>query len=262
MQTELVLLEKKDNIAIVTLNQPEILNAMTNEMASQFRNIILNLQKDSDIRVVILAGKGRAFCTGGDVKSFMGQFNRPTAEIQPVILDFYKSFLSIQNLSVPTIAAIQGPTVGAGLCLAMACDMRIASEDVKLAMSFVNVGLNPGMGGTAIMSQLIGTAKTMELCLTGDIVNATEALRIGLVNHVVDVEHLMEFTMNIAEKIANKPPVTTKLIKQAIIQNKEVKLESALITESFSQVICASTEDMKEALIAMKEKRTPVYKGK
>lgn len=261
LQFQTLLLEKKEHIAILTLNQPKIINAMTPQMAVEFTEATRMVQKDHDIRVLVVTGQGKSFCSGGDLQDTFEMFNKPPAQAQPVVIDFYKSFLSLSRLEIPTIAAIKGHTIGAGLCLAMACDMRIASSDTKMSMSFIKIGIHPGMGGTYNLPRLVGTSKALELCLLGEPISADEALRIGLLNHVVAPDELQDFSLDFARRIANNPAVTARLIKRSIYHNLDVDLESALAFESFSQIISASTDDMKEGLAAAREKRRPIFKG-
>jgi 2-(1,2-epoxy-1,2-dihydrophenyl)acetyl-CoA isomerase len=143
----------------------------------------------------------------------------------------------------------------------MACDMIVASTDTKLSMSFIKVGINPGMGGTYFLPRLVGTAKAMEMCLLGEAIDAQEGLRIGLINHVVEPERLMEFAYDLAGRIANNPPIPARLIKKAIYQGLNKELDQVLTFESFAQITCASTGDTKEAVAAFKERRIPSYKG-
>lgn len=261
MQWETISMERKDHIAVLNLSQPESLNALSVKMAEEFKEAINQLQSDQEARVLLISGQGHSFCSGGDFKSTFKMYDEPPAQAQQTVYNFYKSFLSLRDLSIPTIAVIKGYTIGAGLCLAMACDMRIASTDARLSMSFIKLGLNPGMGGTYFLPRLTGTAKALEVCLTGEPINAQEARQIGLVNHVVDAEQLSEFSLNLAARIANNPPIAAKLIKKAIYQGMQKELEEVLTFESLAQVTCASTKDMQEGIAAIKEKRIPMFKG-
>jgi enoyl-CoA hydratase len=261
MQYETLSFEKQGKIAILTLNKPETLNALTYKMKEEFGELIDQIRNDKEVRVLMLTGQGRSFCSGGDLKSTFEMYSEPPAQAHQKVVNFYRAFLSLRNLDIPTIAAVQGHTIGAGLCLAMTCDMIIASTDTKLSMSFIKIGINPGMGGTYLLPRLVGTAKALELCLTGDAIDAEEALRIGLVNHVVDPEQLMEFSLDLASRIANNPPIPARFIKKAIYQSFNKDLDEELNFEAFAQITCNSTGDMKEALAAFKEKRTPSFKG-
>ncbi len=261
MEFETLSLAKRDKIAIVSLNKPETLNALTHKMNEEFGLLIEQLRCDQDIRVLILTGEGRSFCSGADMRSTFKMYDQPPAGAHQTVVKFYQTFLSIRSLEIPTIAVVKGHTIGAGVCLAMACDMIIASTDTKLAMSFIKIGINPGMGGTYLLPRLVGTAKAMELCLTGDTIDAQEALRIGLVNHVVEPEKLMDFSLALAGRIANNPPIPARFIKQAVYQGLNRGIEEEINFEAFAQITCTSTGDMQEALAAFKEKRPPVFKG-
>lgn len=262
MELETLSLEKRDKIAILSLNRPETLNAMTHKMNKEFGLIIDQLQCDRDIRVLILTGEGRSFCSGADLTSTLKMYDQPSAQAHQTVVKFYQTFLSIRSLDIPTIAVVKGHTIGAGVCLAMACDMIIASTDTKLSMSFIKLGLNPGMGGTYLLPRLVGTAKALELCLTGDRIDAQEALRIGLVNHIVDPAELMDFSLNLAKRIANNPPIPARFIKQAVYQSLNRDLDEEISFEAFAQITCTSTGDMQEAVTAFKEKRPPAFLGK
>ncbi|MEN6351393.1 MAG: enoyl-CoA hydratase/isomerase family protein [Syntrophomonas sp.] len=261
MNYETLVLEKQQQIAILTMNLPESLNAMDFQMAEDFKHAISDVKRDPEIKVLLLTGQGSSFCSGGSLETIVQIYNAPPAQGQINGLSFYECFLSIKELSIPTIAILKGYVIGAGLCLAMACDMRIASTDSKLAMSFVKLALNPGMGGTYSLPRLVGVTKALELCLTGDTIDAGEALRIGLVNHIVSTEELMEFSLGIGRRIASNPAVAVRLIKELIYKNQNLDLASCLMNESLVQAICASTDDMKEGISAIKEKRRPQFKG-
>jgi enoyl-CoA hydratase/carnithine racemase len=260
MHWETISCENQNEIAILTLNRPESLNAMTSRMGEEFAECVDCLKNDHSARTLIIRGQGRSFCSGGDIKDAFPMYGAPMAEAQQNAIDFYNRFLSVRSLDIPTIAMIHGHTSGAGLCLAMACDMRIASTDTKLSMSFIKVGLCPGMGGSYLMPQLIGTAKAMEMCMLGDSIDAQQALQIGLVNHVIDPGQLMEFSLAFAGRIAKNPAVPVRLIKKAIYQGLNKDIDAALAFEAFAQVACFSTGNVQEAINAFKEKRPPVFK--
>jgi enoyl-CoA hydratase/carnithine racemase len=261
LELESLSYEKKDKVAILAMNEPKSLNALSNQMREELAWQIDQIRHDPEVRVLVLTGQGSSFCSGGDLKSVFEMFNEKPAQAHQTVVNFYQAFLSLKKLDIPTIAVVKGHTIGAGLCLAMACDMIIASSDTKMSMSFIKIGIIPGMGGTYALPRLVGTSKALELCLLGDPFDAQEALRIGLVNHVVDADQLMEFSLNFASRIANNPPVSVRFIKKAIYQNLNKNLDEALSFEAFSQIACASTGDMKEAIAAFKEKRPPVFKG-
>lgn len=261
MEYETIRIEKQDGVVIITFNQPQKRNAMTLDLGREFRAAITELKEDSEARALIITGEGASFSSGGDLQSTFDQFNAPPAQAKANIIKYYKTFLSVRELEIPTIAVIKGHTIGAALCLALACDMRIACTDTKMSMSFIKIGIHPGMGASYLLPRLVGTAKAFEMCLTGDTIEASEALRIGLVNHVQEPEKLMEFSLDLAGRIARNPVVPARFLKKSIYRGLHTDLESALDYESSTQVICSFTEDMKEGLAAAKEKRTPIFKG-
>lgn len=258
---ETVSLQQNGSIAILSLNQIKTYNAMNYEMADQFRAAIETIKQQKDVRVLVITGEGRSFCSGGELDTIFSIYDRPTAQAPQTAEAFYKQFLAVRELEIPVIAAIKGYTIGAGLCLAMACDMRIASTDTKMSMSFIKLGLNPGMGGTFNLPRLVGVAKALELCLLGEVIDASQALKIGLVNHVVDPDVLMDFTLDIAGRIAVNAPIAARYIKKAIYDGLERDLYSSLAVEAMCQTICSSTQDYKEGLSAIREKRVPVFRG-
>ncbi|NPV89458.1 MAG: enoyl-CoA hydratase/isomerase family protein [Firmicutes bacterium] len=261
MAWKTLLLEKRDQVAVLTLNQPEKRNAMTMEMGLEFKSAIETLKQDREVRVLLITGRGSSFSAGGDLQSAFDQFEAPAAEAKANIIRFYKTFLSVKELEIPTIAALKGHTIGAALCLALACDMRVAAADTQMSMSFIKIGIHPGMGASYSLPRLVGTARAFEMCLTGDPIDAAEALRIGLVNQVVETGQLDDAAFKLALRIARNPAVPARYLKRSIYQALDTDLERALDYESSAQVICSLTEDMKEGLAAAREKRKPVFKG-
>ncbi|MDY7034505.1 MAG: enoyl-CoA hydratase/isomerase family protein [Thermodesulfobacteriota bacterium] len=262
MGFEKIIFEKKDGVATITLNNPEVRNSMTQKMADDFSHAVHLLKGDNDVRVVVITGAGKAFCSGADLKS--GTF--PEGEISPLVkktsaTDFYKKFLAIRELDIPIICSINGPAVGAGCCLTLLGDIRIASEKAKLSMSFVKIGLNPGMAGTHFLPRLVGTSKAYEMMITGDMIDAEEALRIGLVSKVVPHEQLEESTEEYASRLANGAPIAMKLIKKAIFSGTNTTVESAIEYESFAQSLCFESRDFQEGVKAFIEKRPPNFTG-
>lgn len=262
MSWESLKLVKNNGIAVLSLNEPEILNALTMKMESELKEIIADLKADRATRVLLLTGEGSSFCSGGDLDSAFAMYNEPPAQGKEHVVSFYKTFLALRDLDIPTIAVIKGHTLGAGLCLALACDLRIASSDSKMSMSFVKIGLHPGMGGTYLLPKLVGPAKALELFYTGDLIDPKEAQRIGLVNHVVEPEQLMDFAYKLAGRIARNAPIPVRLVKKAVYQSLECDFDTALGYESFAQMMCAVTEDLKEGIAAVRAKRAPAFKDR
>ena len=266
MEYEGLILQKEGNIAIIKLNRPEKLNALTKPMVEKaLPSVAEELRKDKDVRVVVITGMGRGFCGGFDVADMaaMGsEVETNKVGARETMLEFMKCFaLSLQNLEKPAIAAINGAAVGIGITLAAFCDIRIASEDSIFTMAFVKRGVVPDCGSTYILPRLMGLSKTLELMFTGDIIDAKEAERLGLVDKVVPSKDLMNVTMELAGKIAQGPPITIKLIKEAAYRGIYNSLEQQLEFETCANELCMKTEDHHEGVKAFLEKREPVFRG-
>jgi enoyl-CoA hydratase/carnithine racemase len=253
----------KDQIATLTLNRPERLNALGDTLREDLQDAINKATADPDVRVLVITGAGRGFCSGGDVKS-MSEREKSGEKPPPVerwapIRD--RIILAMRDCPKPIIAAINGAAAGAGMNLALACDMRIASSAAKFSQAFVKRGLHPDWGGTWFLPRIVGTAKACELIFTGDSLDAAQALELGIVNAVVAPEALMAETHKLARKIADGPPVAIQLAKRAIYHNQDADLRSALEFETFAQGISRDTDDAKEGVKAFIEKRAAVFRG-
>lgn len=263
MTYKCLLYEVHDRIATLTLNRPERLNALGDTLRPDLYDALTKASADPEVGVLVITGAGRGFCSGGDVKS-MSERNEsgataPTNERLAPIRD--RIVLAMQDCPKPVIAAVNGAAAGAGMNLALACDMRIASSAAKFSQAFVKRGLHPDWGGTYFLPRMVGAAKACELIFTGDAIDAAEALRLGIVNAVVAPEELMAETYKLAGKIAAGPPVAIQLAKRAIYHSAGVDLRAGLEFESFAQNICRETEDAKEGVRAFVEKRAPVFRG-
>lgn len=263
-----IILEKKDGIAILTLNRPETLNAWNEEMAREAAEVIDAVDKDDNVRALIITGAGKGFSSGADVKDELTKVAEGLTETifermmrgEPTVVTIP---LRLRRLDKPVIGAVNGIAAGAGFAIALACDLRIASEKAKFSMAFVLRGLIPDSGGTFFLPKLIGSAKACELVFTGDTIDATEAERIGLVNKIVPHERLLEAAEEIAAKLAKRPPIALKYAKRAIYKGlAETDLVSHIDYEIALNGICVRTEDFKEAVRAFVEKREPKFKGK
>lgn len=256
--------EIKDRIATLTLNRPERLNALGDTLREDLYDAVLKSTADDEVRVLVITGAGRGFCSGGDVKSMneraqSGQ-SAPITEKTSPVRD--RTVLAMRDCPKPIIAAINGAAAGAGMNLALACDMRIASTAAKFSQAFVKRGIAPDWGGSWFLPRVVGTAKAYELIFTGDSIDANEALRLGIVNYVVAPEELMAETYKLAAKIAAGPPVAIALSKRAIQHNEDVDLRKGLEFETFIQGLARETEDSKEGARAFVEKRAPVFRGR
>jgi len=267
---EIIYSVENSNIAVITLNRPEAMNALTHKTHLELGMAIREANEDDRIRVIVITGTGRGFCAGDDVKTiFLG--GDPSEDSRQRYMDTQPGYLQSERLTggstellhinKPTIAAVNGAAVGYGCDTALMCDMRIASERARFGELFLRVGLIPDEA-QVILPRLVGLAKAYELILTTDIIDAEEAYRIGLVNKVVPHEELMSATMEMAAKIASKPPVAVKLAKEGIRKGLAIPLDEWKQWYSLAMRYCFSTEDHREGARAFVEKREPQFKGK
>jgi enoyl-CoA hydratase len=257
-----VLMEREGGIVTLTLNQPESRNAMSPELTAAFVSAVASLEGDGELRAVIVTGAGTAFCSGGDLSWIEPGPGAAVPPIREKMRSFYPKFLAVRDLDVPTVAALNGPAIGAGLCLALACDIRIASSDAKLSTAFARLGMHPGMGATYLLTRLVGTARAAELFFTARAVDAREAERIGLVNAVVPAARLLEEARSLAGRIAANAPLPIRMIKRAIYLAERADLDTMLEYEGLAQPITMATSDLVEGLEALKEKRPPNFRGR
>jgi enoyl-CoA hydratase len=250
---------EKDGIYVVTLNRPQERNAMNQAMADEFYEAVSKIRSDSQARAVVMTGAGGAFCAGADLGLLPLWQKEPVARIQRSMFDFYGRFLSATELEIPTIAAVGGPAIGAGACLALSCDMRIASEDAVIAFSFIKLGLNPGMGAEYFLTRLAGPAVAMELLLTGNAISAREALRLGLVNRVVPPGELLDQSLALARQIADMPTLPVRVIKASAYAASRATLKEVLQKQAAFQSICYQSGDVEEGVRAIRERRAPRF---
>ncbi len=253
-----------DRVATITLNRPERLNALGADMREQLLAALERSESDPQARVVTLTGAGRAFCSGGDLKEMnerrtSGAQIRRDGEVVP-LRD--RILLKLQTLAKPVIAAVNGVAAGAGMNLALGCDLRIASDKAAFGEVFVKRGLHPDSGGTYLLPRMVGTAKALELLLFGDMVSAEEAYRMGLVNRLVPHSEFAEAAHEWAARLAEGPPVALRLAKRGVYRNLQADLASALEYESFAQQIVWRSEDAGEGIRAFVEKRPPLFQGR
>jgi 2-(1,2-epoxy-1,2-dihydrophenyl)acetyl-CoA isomerase len=260
--TSNVILKEEDGVGIITLNRPDSLNALGPPVFRELSSIIDQIDNSDNVRAVIITGAGKGFCSGGDV------IGHPIFENKdPMVKEFdfkaaHNVTLGLQRLPKPVIAAVNGIAAGGGCDLAMACDIRIASEKARFSEIFARSGLMPDMGGSYLLPKLVGLGKAFEMIFTGEIIDAEEALKIGLVNKVVPPEELMPAAMAMAKRFAEGPSLSYKYSKWAIYKGLSMGLEDALDNELYGQSVLLETEDVKEAIKSFSEKRKPVFKGK
>ena len=244
-------------IATFTLNRPERLNALTFEVYRELTDAFAQLRDEKNIRVVVITGSGRAFCSGGDVHDIIGElFNRDMEGLLEFTRMTCELVHNIRSAPQPVIASLNGTTAGAGACIALASDIRIASEEAKIAFLFVKVGLSGAdMGATFLLPRVIGLSKATELLYTGDFISAVEAERAGLYNRVVPVDELTNATREFAERLARGPAFALAKTKEMLNREMFSSFDSALEAEALAQAICMQHPDYREAYEAFVAKR-------
>jgi len=264
MTYKCLLYEMKDGIATLTLNRPERLNALGDTLREDLQDAVTRASEDPDVRVMIVTGAGKGFCSGGDVKAMSERkasgAGRPLMEKVAPGRD--RTVLALRDAPKPIIAAVNGAAAGAGFNLALCCDIRLASTAAKFSQAFVKRGLHPDWGGTYFLPRIVGTAKACELIFTGAIIDADEALKLGIVSAVHPPEELMPAALALARRIADGPPIAIRLAKRGIYHNLECDLRQALEYETFAQNVCFDTEDATEGIRAFVEKRAPSFRGR
>ncbi|MFC2041332.1 enoyl-CoA hydratase/isomerase family protein [Chloroflexota bacterium] len=259
-----IIYSKEGGIATITMNRPDRMNSFSPEMTESLYQAITDAGKDEEVRVLVITGTGRVFCAGADVKAMANRANKPKGGGGEDESEGSNSRLCLllQKLDKPVIAAVNGVAAGGGFDLACACDIRIASEKATFAEVFIRRGLIPAMGATYFLPRLVGLDRACYLIWTGDMVEAKEAERMGLVTMVVPHEELESATMELADKLANGPPLAIQKAKRAIYEGLGMDLESTLDYVAVSVKELRKTEDHKEGARAFVQKREPVFKGK
>lgn len=259
-----ILLGKSEGVAIITLNRPERFNSFTTNMYREFPRILDQLRRDDEVKAVILTGAGNGFCAGSDVSDRLGKRLKEGGEesrfenlqrVGAIALD-------ITDFDKPIIGAVNGTAVGAGLSLALLCDIRLASKKARFGAVWLNVGLIPDVGATYSLPRIVGKEKAMALILSREIIGADEALKIGLVSKVFPHDQLMDEARNLARSIATGPSVAVELTKRGLQRSLENDLKTQLDYETYAQNICRQTEDHKEGIRAFAEKRKPAFVGR
>ncbi len=260
--TDTVLLDISQHVATVTLNRPDKLNALSSELMDGLVPTVERLAEDKHVRCLVITGAGRGFCAGGDIADMASGAALP--DENPVTRLRRREEVSrlLHEMPKPTIAMINGPAAGAGLSIALACDIRIAAESARMGTAFVRVGFSGDYGGTWMLQRLVGPAKARELYFTGELIDAREAERIGLVNRTVPDDQLASETLALAERIAKGPPIALARMKQNMNLGLVSDYSTLLDAEAEGMVMSAATEDNREALKAFLEKRMPEFQGR
>jgi len=264
MEFEKMNLELEGGIAFLTINNPDKLNAMSTEMWGDIRKILEEVHSNDDIRVFVITGAGRAFCSGSDVSGRLavkmeGKGPKPSQSELLEGTGYVAHYF--RKLDVPIIAAVNGVAAGAGLSMALLSDIRIASETARFSAVWVRLGLIGDLGATWLLPQVVGSSRAIEMFTTGDMYSAREALQMGLVSKVVPPDELMPAVKEMATKLAGGPTVAIKFAKRAVYKSFQNDLGGQLVFESFAQNTCRQTEDHKEGVRAFMEKRKAEFKG-
>lgn len=260
MEFKTIELAIEDGVATITLNRPEVLNAINWDLVRELEEAVNQVRKDDTVRVVVITGAGeKAFAAGADIHE-LKEMN--AVEVLDFVQQVQRIYNRIERMPKPIIAAVNGYALGGGLELMMACDIVYASERAKLGLPEINLGIIPGAGGTQRLPRLIGGKRAKELLFTGEMIDAQEALRIGLVNKVIPHDQLRSEVKKLCEKIKAKSPVALRAAKEAVEEGYDLDLVKGLAIEAKAIAICFSTEDSKEGLTAYLEKRKPVFKGR
>ena len=261
--SETIRYEVADRIAAITLNRPERMNAFTTEMVDAWADALLRAQDDARVHVIVVTGAGKAFCSGGDINR-MGERHEATPLARKTDLSAHvqRIPLALEAIDKPVIAAINGAATGAGMDLALQCDLRFAAESARMGETYVRVGLVPGAGGTWFLPRIVGTAKALELFWTGDLISAQEAERLGIVNKALPDAELMGHVRTLALRIAEGPPLSIRFIKRAVHQGMRIDLRTSLDLISSHFAVVSASDDHREAVAAWQEKRKPKFEGR
>jgi len=262
MADERVLLTQEGPVATLMLNRPEKLNAIDDGVREGLVAGLESAQRDTSIRAVVITGAGRGFCAGGDIQK-MAELKKghQSVTFRGYLESGHNLVRKIRQLPKPVLASVNGPAAGAGMNLALACDLRIASDRATFTQAFVLIGLHPDWGGTFFLPRLIGIGRAMEMFVMGESMNAAEAFRLGLVNSAVPHDQLTAETGKLAKRLAEAPPLPLALLKQALYERLETQLNLMMDFEVDAQTKCFESTDFAEGLQAFLEKRKPDFKG-
>jgi 2-(1,2-epoxy-1,2-dihydrophenyl)acetyl-CoA isomerase len=253
-----VLTDARDGVLTITLNQPARFNALSNVMLKELNDAMRAAERDTAVRAIVLTGAGKGFCSGADISEF-DLSNGGMDAGEHLRQHFNPLITRMRAMEKPVLAAVNGVAAGAGMSLALACDLRLAAESARFVVAFVKIGLVPDAGLMYFLPRLVGPAKTLELSWTGDPVSAQEAYELGMLNRVMPDDQVLSFTQSLAQRLAHGPAKTIALIKRAVNQSHELPLERVLDLEANYQTIASGHPDFSEGVSAFKEKRPPKF---
>jgi enoyl-CoA hydratase len=268
MSEDLVLEQRENDVVTLTFNDPERLNAMTRAMGEAFAARVAGLEADPDLRALVLTGSGRAFSAGGDLEMIAARSaearERPgfaRRGVRDFMRAFYGLFLAVRRLPCPTIAAVNGPAIGAGFCVALACDMRLVAREARVGLNFTRLGLSPGMGATWTLPRLVGPALAAELLYSSRLLEGEEAARIGLANRALAREEVLAAAQNLALEIGSCSADAVRATRRALSRSLDNSLEDQLSIEAEQQALCFENDDVLEGIAAVRERRDPDFRG-
>ena len=251
-----------DGVVLLTLDNPEQRNAMSDQMTSSWVTAVDKLADDRSVRAVVVTGAGSAFCSGGNTSWIAGEPEAEVDYLRTRMIAFYRAWLSIRKLEVPTIAAVNGAAIGAGLCLALACDLRYAASSAKLGAPFVKLGMHPGMAATYLLPNVVGEANARDLLLTGRIADAEESMRLGMVSRVMPDETFLDEVLEVAAGIASTAPIPSRYTTLALRDGGHADFETAIQWEALAQPITLATADLQEGIAAAQQRRPARFVGR
>ncbi len=249
-------------ITRITLNRAHQANALDWQMGVELQAAVASIQSNAEVRVVLVAGAGKHFCAGGDFSFIEENTRLPRAEVEDRMLTFYRMFLSVLDLPVPTCAVLRGSAIGAGLCLALACDLRLAATSARVGTNFVQIGLHPGMGATALLPHVAGASVAAELLLTGAVLDAESARAAGLVTRVTADANLDAEVDSVAESLARAAPIAARQTVETLRAPLRQRLDVQLAREAACQAIDFGTEDVRRAILAFRRRERPDFVGR
>jgi len=251
-----------DGVVLVTLDLPDRRNMMSAAMTASWGRAMAELRTDPTVRAVVVTGAGSAFCSGGDLSWIGAEPDATVADLRTRMLAFYRTWLSVRDLEVPTIAAVNGAAVGAGLAVALACDLRYAAEEARLGAPFTALGMHPGMATTWLLPEVAGLAVARDLLLTGRMVSGTEAVQLGLASRALPAAEVLPAALEAATQIAATAPLASRLTKAALGGGGHPSLQAAIEWEGLAQAVTLATDDLQEGLAAARERRAPRFTGR
>ena len=259
---EAVLYERQGDVVVITLNRPENRNSMTPELFAAFEAALDRLQADSGARCLVLTGRGRCFSSGADFKSQIQSDAGGATLSHERSFAMYTPFLKVLDVQIPVIGALNGHAVGGGFGLSLVCDLRVGNRGSKYGANFARLGLSSGMGISYILPRLVGPAVASELMLTGRLVLGDEAESMGILNRAVDADQVLPVAMEMAQAIAKNAPIAVRFIKKSLYEGLGWEVRKAAFQEAMAQAITVDTEDVREGIAALLEKRDPVFHGR